>query len=102
LSTFLLAKYSDKKTIEVANLTRNLWRNVKSGVRNEQNVLVNLMCRVTKQAVFWSAGIAGSNPPEGTNVCLLCLLCVQVTAFATIRSFVQRVIYETVSSNSIV
>jgi hypothetical protein len=37
------------------------------------------------------AGIAGSNPPEGMAVCLLCLLCVvQVAASARGSSLVQR------------
>jgi hypothetical protein len=35
-------------------------------------------------------GIAGSNPTEGMDACLLCLLCVMVAASATGLSLVQR------------
>ena len=37
------------------------------------------------------AGIADSNPAEGMNVCVLCVLCVvQIEVSATGRSLVQR------------
>jgi hypothetical protein len=38
----------------------------------------------------WFDGIASSNPTEGMDACLLCLLCVMVAASATGLSLVQR------------
>ena len=63
-----------------------------------------LLCRIPvaarSKAYFCGpsiAGIVGSNPAEGMDIRLLCLMCVvQVAAFATSWSLVQRRERETV------